>query len=95
METGIMEVRKIQNFAFRSAENISAKNAKKDDEITQKNGKFSSNVNKLDTDYIDPLMKWPVRGLAYMNEIGVAISEVQMHLVAHLRELFGNAFLDG
>lgn len=71
-----MEVRKIQNFAFRSAENISAKNTKKDDEIAQKNGKFSSNVNKLDTDYIDPLMKWPVRGLAYMNEIGVAISEV-------------------
>ena len=26
--------------------------------------------------YSDPLMKWPVRGLAYSNELGAAISEV-------------------
>lgn len=26
--------------------------------------------------YEDPLMKWPVRGLAYSNELGVAINEI-------------------
>lgn len=35
-------------------------------------------------DYIDPLAKWPVRGLAYSNELGVAIGEIAPKLGALL-----------
>ncbi len=36
------------------------------------------NQNKTNTkdEYQDPLMKWPVRGLAYSNELGAALSEI-------------------
>lgn len=35
-----------------------------------------SNSTQKNTQYTDPLEKWPVRGLAYTNEIGAAISEI-------------------
>ena len=44
-----------------------------------KNSKFTSDKNDKNSHkkhYNDPLTKWPVRGLAYTNEIGAAISEV-------------------
>lgn len=32
--------------------------------------------NPNSPNYVDPLAKWPVRGLAYSNELGVAIGEI-------------------
>lgn len=77
MEIGLVQVRRLQNFTFQNGQNF----ATKIEEYSEKNGlkeaNFSDNFEKLDKEnYTDPLMKWPVRGLAYMNEIGVAISEV-------------------
>ncbi|MBQ2611727.1 hypothetical protein IJF81_04970 [bacterium] len=43
------------------------------------NSNFTSDKNDKNSHkkhYNDPLTKWPVRGLAYTNEIGAAISEV-------------------
>lgn len=46
------------------------------------NQSFTSGTNntqpelKTSDSYNDPLMKWPVRGLAYSNELGAAISEI-------------------
>lgn len=36
----------------------------------------SRTFTSVNNEYTDPLMKWPVRGLAYSNELGAAISEV-------------------
>ncbi len=36
----------------------------------------SSKKEDSESQYKDPLMKWPARGLAYTNELGAAISEV-------------------
>lgn len=38
--------------------------------------KFTGEQNKKDKRYTDPLMNWPVRGLAYSNELGAALSEI-------------------
>lgn len=38
--------------------------------------KFTGEHNKKDKKYTDPLMNWPVRGLAYSNELGAALSEI-------------------
>lgn len=38
--------------------------------------KFTGEQNKKDKKYADPLMNWPVRGLAYTNELGAALSEI-------------------
>lgn len=38
---------------------------------------FKKNTEK---DYNDPLMKWPIRGLAYSNELGAALSEIAPRL---------------
>lgn len=38
--------------------------------------KLAGEQNKKDKKYSDPLMNWPVRGLAYTNELGAALSEV-------------------
>ena len=38
--------------------------------------KFTGEQNKKDKKYTDPLMNWPVRGLAYTNELGAALSEI-------------------
>ena len=40
------------------------------------NSRTFTSVNNENNEYTDPLMKWPVRGLAYSNELGAAISEV-------------------
>lgn len=37
---------------------------------------FTGENNKKDKKYTDPLMNWPVRGLAYTNELGAALSEI-------------------
>ena len=77
METRLVEVRRIQNFTFKNGQNNSVKIEEKDEKIVEKDDKILPKTDKLDTEnYTDPLMQWPVRGLAYMNEIGVAISEV-------------------
>ena len=62
MENRIVEVGRLKSFAFKSNQNLPAK-------IDKLNEKVVNN-------YSDPLMQWPVRGLAYTNEVGVAISEV-------------------
>lgn len=36
----------------------------------------TSQQNEENQNYNDPLMKWPVRGLAYSNELGAALSEI-------------------
>ncbi len=38
--------------------------------------RFTGEQNKKDKKYTDPLMNWPVRGLAYTNELGAALSEI-------------------
>ena len=40
------------------------------------NGSISATKTSTTKQYNDPLEKWPVRGLAYTNEIGAAISEI-------------------
>ncbi len=40
------------------------------------NGSISAAKTSTTKQYNDPLEKWPVRGLAYTNEIGAAISEI-------------------
>lgn len=39
---------------------------------------FTANEKKVikDDKYSDPLMNWPIRGLAYTNELGAALSEI-------------------
>lgn len=37
---------------------------------------FSGDHKKKDKKYTDPLMNWPIRGLAYSNELGAALSEI-------------------
>lgn len=44
--------------------------------VTNYTPKFTSNHPNEEQTYSDPLTKWPVRGLAYSNELGAAISEV-------------------
>lgn len=43
--------------------------------ITQSQIKQDTTSQTKDT-YVDPLTKWPVRGLAYSNELGAAIMEI-------------------
>ncbi len=50
-----------------------AKNTPKT-ELKQPSDKNTTNSEK--PNYIDPLSKWPIRGLAYSNELGVAIGEI-------------------
>ena len=38
--------------------------------------KFTGEHGSKEKKYNDPLMNWPIRGLAYTNELGAAISEV-------------------
>ncbi len=38
--------------------------------------KFTGENSAKEKTYNDPLMNWPIRGLAYSNELGAAISEV-------------------
>lgn len=72
-----MRVNPIKNFSFKNQSNFDKKIEEKSDNIAHISIKNSSKKEILDTEnYTDPLMQWPVRGLAYMNEIGVAISEV-------------------
>ena len=50
---------------------------KKEDSLKNTNTETSTVAMKgLNDNYTDPLTKWPIRGLAYSNEIGVAISEI-------------------
>lgn len=49
--------------------------------IPQSNSSTTQNKKTLeetanDKKYVDPLSKWPIRGFAYSNELGAAISEV-------------------
>ena len=37
---------------------------------------FAGEQKKKDKKYTDPLMNWPIRGLAYSNELGAALSEI-------------------
>ncbi len=37
---------------------------------------FAGENNKKEKKYKDPLMNWPIRGLAYSNELGAALSEI-------------------
>ena len=68
-----MEVGRLNSFAFRSTENLPQKIEKKEEKLPE--NKDTKEVS-LNGNYEDPLMKWPVRGLAYTNEVGVAIMEV-------------------
>lgn len=55
--------------------------------FNQTHNKYNNqNKNKeaQSAQYIDPLTKWPVRGLAYSNELGVAIGEITPKLGALL-----------
>lgn len=44
--------------------------------FAQKKQKSSENILHEKSKYSDPLLKWPIRGLAYTNELGAALSEV-------------------
>jgi len=35
-----------------------------------------NNCVNNDCKYVDPLAKWPLRGLGYTNDIGIAINEI-------------------
>lgn len=37
---------------------------------------FDANKKKKEKKYVDPLANWPMRGLGYTNDIGVAINEI-------------------
>ncbi len=37
---------------------------------------IKKDIKQSENDYVDPLTKWPIRGLAYSNELGVAIGEI-------------------
>ena len=41
-----------------------------------KNVEFNANKKKKEKKYKDPLANWPMRGLGYTNDIGVAINEI-------------------
>lgn len=44
---------------------------------TEQNVNFdASNKKKKEKKYVDPLANWPMRGLGYTNDIGVAINEI-------------------
>lgn len=68
-----MEVGRLKSFAFKSAQNLPQKIEKNEAQNEQTNIKKSILPQNK---YEDPLMNWPLRGLAYTNEIGVAIMEV-------------------
>ena len=44
--------------------------------IATHNNRGNISFKNNETTYNDPLMKWPVRGLAYSNELGAALSEI-------------------
>ena len=73
MENRIVEVGKLNSFAFRSAQNLPQKIEKNEQNIPIEQ---KVEMESLNNSYEDPLMKWPLRGLAYTNEVGVAIMEV-------------------
>lgn len=74
MEYGLVNVERLKSYTFKSTTNLSVKQANFEEKNSSKSDEIQTNFpqNKYD----DPLMKWPLRGLAYTNEIGVAISEV-------------------
>lgn len=41
-----------------------------------KNVNFDASKKKKEKKYVDPLANWPMRGLGYTNDIGVAINEI-------------------
>ena len=44
----------------------------------------NAKIQKTKAEYKDPLMKWPLRGCAYSNEVGAAISSLAPKLGAAL-----------
>lgn len=42
----------------------------------EQNVNFDASKKKKEKKYVDPLANWPMRGLGYTNDIGVAISEI-------------------
>ncbi len=42
----------------------------------EKDVNFDASKKKKEKKYVDPLAKWPLRGLGYTNDIGVAINEI-------------------
>lgn len=42
----------------------------------EQNVNFDASKNKKEKKYVDPLANWPMRGLGYTNDIGVAINEI-------------------
>lgn len=53
-----------------TAQNINAKPQGNDPEFEK------SNENKPKRKYSDPLMQWPIRGMAFTNDIGAAITDI-------------------
>ena len=76
MENRLVEVKGLKSFAFSSSQNLSVKMQENKENFSEKVGKISSNNSDVFDKYDDPLMQWPMRGFAYTNELGVAISEI-------------------
>ena len=69
-----MEVGKLNSYTFKSTQNLPQKTEKKEANSIEK--KKLKDILPNNDKYEDPLMKWPLRGLAYTNEVGVAIMEI-------------------
>lgn len=74
MEKRIVEVGRLKSYSFKSAEILSSKSKKNEKKNNSNALEAQTNFEKVK--YNDPLMTWPLRGLAYTNEVGVAISEI-------------------